>query len=346
MIKKEKDSGKKKIVVRKITILTFVKKLLTPFRYLPLSVTLLTTYHLSLTTDVHAAFRKSVGTSGAQFLKLGVNARAIAMGEAYGAVVDGSDAIYWNPAGLERVKKGSLSLMHAVYLDNIYYDFASYAQRAGVVGTVGVGVQYLSASSIDQTNEFGTTIGSFKPYDLAVSLGWAKTLKDFGDTDTEFVLGLTGKFIQSKIIETANAGAVDLGINWNALEKCWLSVSIHNLGTAIKFKEESDDLPVNVRVGSSYQVTDSFLMSLDGNVPRDNNPNIALGTEYKAFIGQSSWFAMRAGYNSRTMQDIHKGMSGISAGGGLGLGGTGIDFAWVPFGQFGHTYRVSLSIKF
>src|SRR6056297_1782183 len=50
---------------------------------------------------VHAAeiFAK-VGTFGAQFLKVGVSARATAMGSAYTAVGDNAEAVYWNPAGI------------------------------------------------------------------------------------------------------------------------------------------------------------------------------------------------------------------------------------------------------
>ncbi|MBI4218145.1 MAG: hypothetical protein HY610_03425, partial [Elusimicrobia bacterium] len=78
-----------------------------------------------------AGFRNYVGSSGAQFLKLPVSARAIGMGEAYGSVAEGAEAIYWNPAGLGREEGKSVSVMHAVYFQNIYYDFVSYAQKMG-----------------------------------------------------------------------------------------------------------------------------------------------------------------------------------------------------------------------
>ena len=41
-----------------------------------------------------------VGTTAAQFLKIGVGARAIGMGGAFVAVADDATAIYWNPAGI------------------------------------------------------------------------------------------------------------------------------------------------------------------------------------------------------------------------------------------------------
>lgn len=295
---------------------------------------------------VEAAFNKqSVGTSSAQFLKLGVNARAIGMGEAYSAVVDGSDAIYWNPAGLERVENRAFSFMHAAYLQNIFYDFTSYAQRVGSVGTFGLGVQYLNATSIDETDEFGSNVGTFKPYDLAVSVGFARTFKDMVLEEMDFSVGLSGKFIRSKIIETANAGAMDIGISWNLVEKYWFSLALQNIGSSLKFKEESFELPANIKLGASYAVCKPLLLALDANFPRDNDPNVSIGTEYKKLITQEIGFAARTGYNSRSTKDII-GLSSVSAGVGLEWKGYGIDFAWVPFGKLGHSYRASLSAKF
>ena len=64
--------------------------------------------------DACANFKMSdSGTTTAQFLKLGVGARAIGMGEAYSAIADDPTAIYWNPAGLAAVSEHSVSLMHA-----------------------------------------------------------------------------------------------------------------------------------------------------------------------------------------------------------------------------------------
>ncbi|MBI4218121.1 MAG: hypothetical protein HY610_03305, partial [Elusimicrobia bacterium] len=63
-------------------------------------------------------------------------------------------------------------------------------------------------------------------------------------------------------------------------------------------------------------------------------------------ISQDSNVAGRLGYNSRTTSDLDKGFSSLSAGAGYSWKGYGIDFAWVPFGNLGNTYRVSLTAKF
>lgn len=296
---------------------------------------------------LHAFGRRFVGTTSAQFLKLGVNARAIAMGEAYSCVSDGSDSIYWNPAGLDKVEKHSLSLMHAVYLQEIFYDFASYAKRFGKIGALGLSIQYLNAGSIDQTDEFGTNVGTFQPSHTALSIGWAMKLLEFEflEEKNEFSLGVSAKLIQSRIIETAYAGALDLGMLWSPVEKCWLGIAAQNIGPSFKFKNELDHLPLNFKIGSSYQVSNPFLLALDVNFPRDNDPNMGFGMEYKKKLSQDFSMAGRTGFNTKTTPDI-SGLSTISAGLGFNFKNNEIDFAWVPFGDLGHTYRISYAKKF
>ncbi|MBI1979727.1 MAG: PorV/PorQ family protein [Elusimicrobia bacterium] len=309
------------------------------------SLTLVLTFLLCV--DILNAFgRKTVGTTGAKFLRLGVNARAIAMGEAYTAVSDGSDSVYWNPAGLDRVEGNSISFMHASYLQTIAYDFASYAKRIGDAGTLGVGVQYVNVGSIDETNEFGVNVGQFQPSHMAVSIGWGSRFTRIIEKGGEgFSWGIAGKFIRSRIIETAVAGAADLGVGWHPTEESALSVSVQNIGSNLKFKDESDPLPIVVKVGSSYRIRQRLLLALDADFPRDNDPSGAFGLEYVKPISGEMWLAGRGGFNTTTITEI-SGLSSLSAGAGFGWRSYSIDFAWVPFGNLGNTYRVSLSAKF
>ncbi|MDA0378244.1 MAG: hypothetical protein O2899_02035, partial [Bacteroidetes bacterium] len=64
----------------------------------------------SLGNDGEANTITKVGTTAAQFLKLGVGARAVAMGGSFVAESSDLSALYWNPAGLSKISGGALSL--------------------------------------------------------------------------------------------------------------------------------------------------------------------------------------------------------------------------------------------
>ena len=74
------------------------------------------------------------GTSSAELLKLGVGARAVAMGEAFSAAADDATALYWNAAGLTRVSAQSATFMHAPYVDGSFFNYAVYGRKLGDLG--------------------------------------------------------------------------------------------------------------------------------------------------------------------------------------------------------------------
>src|SRR5580704_17462652 len=79
------------------------------------------------------------GTTAAEFLQLGVGARALTMGQAYTAVADDATAVYWNPAGMTQIENRSATVMHTAYIASSFFDYGAYAQKLGKSGTIGVG---------------------------------------------------------------------------------------------------------------------------------------------------------------------------------------------------------------
>jgi len=268
------------------------------------------------------------------------------LGEAYSAFAEDASAIYWNPAGIGRVERKSLALMHAAHLQNIFYDYGAYAQPIPNIGTFGVSLQYISSPRLDQLNAAGETVGTFRLYDFVLTLGYGKLLKDkgFGGMG-DLALGFSSKFIQSRILETANTGAVDFGLIWLLSEKMRFAFAIQNLGGKLKFVNRSYHIPFNFKLGSYYKITNSWLAAADINFPRDNDPNAGFGTEYKKKVVREISLSARAGFNSRTVADIY-GLNSLAAGIGLSWRNYGFDFAWIPFGGLGKTYRFSFNAEF
>src|SRR5215471_4820039 len=62
------------------------------------------------------------GTSSATFLRIGVGARAVGMGETFVAVANDPSAIYWNPAGLASLQRREFSISHVQWPADIGYE--------------------------------------------------------------------------------------------------------------------------------------------------------------------------------------------------------------------------------
>ncbi|HXC63883.1 MAG TPA: UPF0164 family protein, partial [bacterium] len=115
------------------------------------------------------------GTSGADFLKIGMGARPAAMGGAYGAVADDADATRWNPAGLALLDRNEVDFMHLAYLADINYESLAMAGPLSRLSGWGLSVDYLWQPPFDSTsNDFGQpTDSAGTGYDFAAGLSYA-----------------------------------------------------------------------------------------------------------------------------------------------------------------------------
>lgn len=290
-----------------------------------------------------AAFGKSdVGTSGAAFLKIGPGARPAGMGEAFTGVADDIHAAYWNPAGLATLKTAELTGMHMQYFQNINYEYAAFAYPTERYGTLGLSLTNLHTDDIQRrAADTDAPIDTFGASDDAYWLSYAYPLTD------RLSLGANAKYIRQTLDSTiSNAYAMDGGLLYDlGWKSAKAGASLQNFGTQVKFADESDPLPLTMRLGvSARPLNPDLLLSSDLIIPRDHQLGLAFGGEYHRTLWDGIGYSLRAGY--RTDSDV-SGFSGVSAGGGLDFGPrVSCDFAWVPFGDLGNTYRYALHIKF
>ena len=303
---------------------------------------------LSLSGGLYSA--GGVGTTSATFLKIGVGARNIAMGET-GAASEDVNSVYWNPAGLNSLTGKEASLMHAVWLDDINFEHAA-AGYPTKYGTFGLGLNYLSMNPIQEYDVNDTKLGTtYKPYDAAGTISYARTV--YG-----VPLGVNVKYIYEKIdTERAWAVAGDVGCAYDGIEvmgqKLRLGAVVQNIGTKVKFVSVGDDLPLNVKFGGSYSFINSepnyLLAAVDINIPSDNKARLGVGAEYTRKLGNNIFVSARAGYKTNT--EVLSAISGLTAGAGFRYDGYTVDYAWVPyrsddgFSDLGDTQRISLGIK-
>lgn len=306
---------------------------------------------LLLALPLHAGdFSSSArGTTAADFLNIGVGARALALGGAYTAAVDDANALYWNPAAMTRVRRRSFTAMHQAYIDSSYFNYAAYVQNEDRLGAFGAAVQYFSAGRIRQTDPTGTETGTFYPYDMALHWSYAYLFDSSVVRLLDgYAFGFSAKLVDSRLVNSASAGAIDLGalspLYFN--DRVRFAFSALNLGSdTMQFDQAKEPLPVMMRFGVSDRFASGWLTTLDLGLPQSDRPYAAAGIE-RALLTRSEWeFAARAGYNTRTLGSIN-GFTGVSLGFGIGLKGSSVDYAFAPYGGLGQAHRLSLTYNF
>ncbi|MFH1860538.1 MAG: PorV/PorQ family protein [bacterium] len=269
------------------------------------------------------------GTCAENFLKLGVGARAIGMGEAFTAVAADANAISWNPAGLANLDHQQINVMHNTWLAKTYYDHLSFAGPFKK-GVACAGLTFLGSGNIPGYDVTQKPTGDYTAYDMAFIGGYGWKFSD------ELLVGISGKLLQSKIDSyDAKGFAIDIGVlSKTQVDNLTVGGTIQNIGNKIKFNKEGDPLPLMIKIGAAYTMLENNLTTaMDITKSRDNDVKFNLGCEY--LINKS--FAVRGGYDSR----IDEG-DGITAGIGYKHTFVTVDYAYVPWGKLEDTHRVSL----
>ena len=172
------------------------------------------------------------GTTAATFLKVDIGARAVGMGSAYVSVVEDATAMYWNPAGLARVKGNEAVFSHAKWIADIGISYAGVAVNLGNLGNIGISGQFETMDEMERTTIFEPegTGEMFDAGSYAFCLSYARNLTD------RFSIGMSGKFIQERIFHsTANGAAFDVGVLFDSqFYGMKIGMSITNYGTKMR----------------------------------------------------------------------------------------------------------------
>jgi len=187
----------------------------------------------------HAQFslgNQRAGTSSGSFLKIGVGARATALGEAFVAVANDPSAIYWNPAGLASMQRQEFQVSHVEWPADIRYEFLAYvipSQHFG--GSFALQLGALS-TEIDETTEyepFGTG-RSFFYSDVLAGVAYARRWTD------KLLVGVGAKYVREDLGSqvggpVSNSVLFDVGsIYYLGYGSVRIATSLTNFGPEMK----------------------------------------------------------------------------------------------------------------
>ncbi len=315
-----------------------------------------------------SAVNSNVGSSGAQFLKIGVGSRYQGMGEAAVATANDVYAMYWNPAGLVEIENAAIGFTNVNWLLDIDLNYVAFAKYFEDIGVFGVSATILSMDDQEITTfeEQEGTGSYYSASSYTVGVSFARQLTN------RFAFGGTLKYVGERIYnEKSEAFAVDFGtllyVGYRSLR---LGMSISNMGPELQFsgsdltvaydgltgtgtntpvgaelKTTPYSLPMVFRVGMAYDVEFSpqSVLTVAGEAkhPNDNLQQGSIGAQF----GFSERFFLRGGYK------LNYDEEGLALGGGLSTNLTKttrlqIDYAWQDFGRLESTQKFSVGFLF
>ncbi|MBC8401145.1 MAG: PorV/PorQ family protein [Candidatus Marinimicrobia bacterium] len=315
-----------------------------------------------------------VGTSAATFLEIPVGAAAVGMGDAFVSIANDATALYWNVAGIARLKRNEVVVVHNAWIAGTSFDFAAVVLKLGTSGTFGLNITALSMDDMEvRTIEKPEGTGEyFSAGDIQVGLSYAMKLTD------RFAFGFTSKYIQQKIWHmNANAIAVDFGTTFltDLFGGMTIGASISNFGTSMKLsgrdarrfhsvdesklganariphniEMDSGDLPLLFQIGVSTDAikTENFrwTIAMDALHPSDEYESINIGTE----LALGDFIFLRGGYHSLFLDDLEGGLSiGVGLTTPKRIGGSLIkfDYAFRDMGRLKNVHLYSISVSF
>jgi hypothetical protein len=315
-----------------------------------------------------------VGTTAAQFLKIGVGARANGLGGSFTAIANDVTALYWNPAGITNLQKFSLAVSHSEWFADISHDFAGIVYPFSSSDIIALSVVALNTGEQEVTTVTqpeGTGV-YYDVSDLSIGLTYARALTD------RFSVGLTVKYIQQTLYnESANTFAIDIGsFLRTGFHDLVIAMNISNFGGSMqlegrdlititdinsqvsgnhnpdaRLKTEPWPLPLIFRVGIAMNLvggndpiihseSNRFTFAIDGVHPNDNTEKVNIGGEY---AWNENVFA-RLGY--KINYDVEKWTFGVGLKFDIGSNQVGFDYALVDFNDLGKVSQFSLELNF
>ncbi len=290
---------------------------------------------LFFTSSIHAQST----TPGVQFLRMSVGSRAQAMGEAYTAIAQNANGIYYNPAGMGFGMNRELMFFHSEWFENIAMENVTFFYPFTNQLSIGTGISYLhmpelTRYEIDPVTGGPLENGTFSVSNMVITTGIGFRLNEYVSIGTNL------KFFQDRLESvTASGVAFDVGFLTRLPGHQWsLGFAIQHLGPSVKYIQAFEKLPLTYRGGIAYHfINIQGTIALDIVKTKGRNVQILPGFEF----GFLNSFYLRGGY-----QMTEREGSGFTTGFGLKLPNNHkLNYVYVPYGDLGDTHRAELILS-
>lgn len=253
---------------------------------------------------------KKVGQAGFKFLSIGVGTRNTAMGGAAGTNEMDPVSVFWNPAGIAKMKNNAVFMGYTQWFADIDQGSLSAVFPVQNIGSFALSFSYFNYGDIEKTGIPGSGASSFEegiayvdlgminPSALTVGLTYSRALTD------RFQVGGTVKYAYENLIEmTMGTIAIDFGTIYSVgTHELKISAIMQNFAfSELSYIQQDFMLPLTFKIGFSgdilsvagYELEESkLILAIETVKPRDYSERVHLGMEYI----YNNMFVLRGGY--------------------------------------------------
>ncbi len=184
--------------------------------------------------------------TGLNFLRIGANASASAMGDAQVATSRDAFSTYWNPAGLAAATANMAAVSHRIWIGDLRTYDAAARFRVGRNGGVGLAVTATDSGDLEARDLPGEPAGTFSAQFISLGVSYGRR---FGPVRA----GVTAKYLNERIFDTDATGyAFDAGLQLDVGQQFLaLGAVIQNVGEMSELESVATELPSTLRVGAA-----------------------------------------------------------------------------------------------
>ncbi|MCC7430568.1 PorV/PorQ family protein [bacterium] len=232
------------------------------------------------------------GSKAGAFQRIGIGARAKALGGTFTGIADDNTAIFYNPGGLAFLEQRQLTVYHNFMDADRFQNFLAYSQKLPPTASVGFAWLYSGTNKIDKRSSTGEHLGFASATNHEFIFSFANRFSE------KFAAGINVKYILENLpLRSSNEDyakdgtiALDASVTIKPIKNLTLGFLARDLKADFSWKVEDyerptsadGNIPVSVRAGASYKF-DWLVLAVDLEDYTSSDPFWHYGTEITWF---------------------------------------------------------------